>query len=191
MKLAKSFFDKSTTEIAKNLLGCKLIYGKTSGMIVETEAYLFDDKASHSFSGETKRNAPMFGKPGTVYIYFTYGMHFCFNVVTNKKGVGEAVLIRALEPVEGIEIMKKRRGTENLKNLCNGPAKLVQALGIKKEMNGASLLKGNLRIDRFRKIKEIVSTERIGISKGKELKLRFLAKNSSFTSGKVVPQKTI
>lgn len=190
MKLPKSFFEKSTIEIARGLLGCVLIHetseGKVSGIIVETEAYLHDDPASHSFNGRTKRNSPMFDHPGVAYIYFTYGMHFCFNVVTNKKGIGEAVLIRAVEPLEGIELMKKRRGISDVKNLCSGPAKLVKAFGITKKMNGESLLKGKLRIELPSKRRnfEIVSGKRVGISRGVELEHRFWIKGNEFTSRK-------
>src|SRR3989338_1070928 len=128
--LDKSFFKKSTLNAAQNLLGCYLIHNNCTGKIVETEAYLHNDKASHSFKGKTNRNEAMFSEAGKAYVYFTYGMHHCFNVVTNKKGVGEAVLIRALELIKGIEIMKKRRKTNNVRDLCNGPAKLVIAFGI-------------------------------------------------------------
>lgn len=176
--LSKDFFAKPTLIVAKSLLGCKLIHetrdGKVSGVITETEAYLHDDPASHSFNGKTKRNSPMFGEPGTAYIYFTYGMHYCFNVVTNKKGIGEAVLLRAVKPIEGIEIMKKNRGILDEKNLTNGPAKLVQAFKIKKEQNGISLLRGKLRIEKYKRPKKIIQTKRIGISKGKDLPHRFL-----------------
>jgi len=132
MNWEEDFLSGSAPEVAKNLLGCVLRNGGTAGIIVETEAYSQDDAASHSFRGLTKRNSPMFGAPGTIYVYFTYGMHNCFNIVTNEEGIGEAVLIRALEPIEGAEIMKKRRGTENIRELCSGPARLVQALGIKR-----------------------------------------------------------
>ena len=147
--LPKSFFNKSTLDIAKGLLGKYIIHqtkeGLVAGKIVETEAYLIDDPASHSFNGETNRNKSMFMKAGTSYVYFTYGMYHCFNVVTNKEGVGEAVLIRALEPVEGLEVMKRNRGKKgtefsDARNLCSGPAKLVIALGITKEHDGLDLL---------------------------------------------------
>ena len=132
--LSKSFFKKDTVAVAKALLGKFLVRetskGRIVAKIVETEAYLFDDPASHSFCGETSRNAPMFGVPGKSYVYFTYGMYNCLNVTTNKKGVGEAVLVRALESVEGIGIMKGNRGDVEEKNLCNGPGKLAIALGV-------------------------------------------------------------
>lgn len=184
--LSQRFFERPTIDVAKSLLGKYLVYdspqGRVSGKIVETEAYLEDDPAAHSFRGKTKRNAPMFGPSGTAYVYFTYGMYHCFNVVTRKEGVGEAVLIRALEPVEGIDIMKRNRKTDNIKNLCSGPAKLVLAFGITPEMNGACLREGKLRILTDRKKHEIVSSQRIGISKGVDLPYRFCMKNSEFCS---------
>ena len=186
--LTKSFFKKDTLEIAKALLGCYLVnetkQGKTIGKIVETEAYLADDPASHSFNGKTKRNEAMFGPSGKAYVYFTYGMYNCFNIVTKEKGIGEAVLIRALEPLSGIELMKERRKTENLKNLCSGPAKLVQAMGISKEHNGVDLLNGKLQICKGKSIIKgsIIKTKRIGISKGVNLPYRFYIKDSSFVS---------
>lgn len=190
--LSKSFFKKSTNEVAKNLLSCYLVSkskeGTTIGKIIETESYLYNDPASHSFNGKTIRNEAMFGLPGRAYIYFTYGMYFCFNVTTNKKGIGEAVLIRALEPIKGINLMKKRRNTDNLHQLCSGPAKLVIALGIKKEDYGLDLTKENSRVKIFSQIKEkkfeIIETKRIGISKGKELPHRFYIKGSKFISRK-------
>ena len=109
MRINRLFFEKPTVKVAEDLLGCYLINGNCAGKIVETEAYLEDDPGSHSFKGKTNRNEKMFGEAGKAYIYFTYGMYYCFNVVTNKEGKGEAVLIRALEPVSEIELMKKRR----------------------------------------------------------------------------------
>ncbi len=190
MKISRNFFKNTTIEVAKNLLGCVLIHetphGKVSGVIVETEAYLHNDPASHSFNGQTKRNSPMFLDAGVAYVYFTYGMHFCFNVVTNKKGIGEAVLVRSVKPLEGIERMKKRRRVSDAKNLCNGPAKLVEAFGITKEMNGDSLISGKLRIELPRekgKLK-IGSSRRIGITRGAEFKRRFFIKGNEYLSTK-------
>jgi DNA-3-methyladenine glycosylase len=182
-KLSKQFFNEPTIKVAENLLGCYLIRGRCVGKIVETEAYLADDPASHSFNGETKRNFVMFGEPGRAYIYFVYGNHYCFNVVTNKKGIGEAVLIRALEPISGVGLMRRRRGAvEEIKNLCNGPGKLAQAMGISKQDNGKNLLEGDLRIEKGEKSKAVCIGERVGISKGKEFLCRFFIKDNEFVS---------
>jgi len=186
--LAKSFFNKSTLEVAKALLGCYLVRetkgGVSIGKIIETEAYLQDDPASHSFGGKTKRNEAMFGPPGNAYIYFTYGMYHCFNVSTEKEGIGEAVLIRALEPSRGIELMKKRRKTDSIKEICNGPAKLVIAMGIGKKHNGTSIIDGKLTICKGEVITKdkIMQTTRIGISKGAALPYRFYIKDNPFVS---------
>ena len=190
--ISKSFFGKSTVEVAKNLLG-KFIVRETSngivvGKIVETEAYLENDPASHSFCGQTKRNAPMFENAGTAYVYFTYGMYYCFNVVTSKKGCGEAVLIRAIEPIQGLEIIKKNRGNIDDKNLCNGPARLTLALAIGKNFNGINLLDKTSSLKLMEntddKMPEIIQTTRIGISKGIELPHRFYIKGSKWVSRK-------
>jgi DNA-3-methyladenine glycosylase len=187
--LGVKFYNKKTEVVAKKLLGKYLFLKKNdsiiSGMIVETEAYLHDDPASHSFKGLTERNKPMFGAPGHAYVYFIYGAHFCFNVVTGPAGFGEAVLIRALEPLTGIEKMQKNRGTKDLKNLTNGPAKLAEAFGIDKKLNGSSLINGPLRIyDVKIKEPEIVKTTRIGISKAQGRLLRFYIKDNPFVSKK-------
>ncbi|MBI2632082.1 DNA-3-methyladenine glycosylase [Candidatus Pacearchaeota archaeon] len=184
------FWKKSTLKVAKSLLGCTLVHrtkkGIISGKIVETEAYLHDDPASHSFNGKTPRNDAMFNYPGIAYIYFTYGMHYCFNIVTNRKGIGEAVLIRALEPIKGIDLMKKNRKIDSLHNLCNGPAKLVQALGITKKYNNHDLTKKPLYIltKKSKQKYDLVKTTRIGISQGSALLYRFYIKDNSFVSKK-------
>ena len=187
MKLLK----KSTLTVAKELLNYTLVHesseGITSGRIVETEAYLSDDPACHASRGMTKRNEVMFGLPGHAYIYFIYGMYHCFNVVTAKKGVGEAVLIRALEPVEGIELMMARRPkVKKVKDLCNGPAKLVIAMGMKREQNGLFLSPQNslYLLKNHRTIDKVVTTTRIGIALGSELPYRFHLKDSPFVSRK-------
>lgn len=193
------FFSKPTTEVAKKLLGSVLVHnspeGKTSGRIVETEAYLYNDPSCHGFRGETPRNRAMFGPPGHAYIYFVYGMYYCFNVVTAPSGVGEAVLIRALEPVEGIWLMEKRRREAgkcpkklDVASLTNGPGKLVIAMGMTREMNGASLISSRLKIlpaDSLSPVPKkmpIVTTTRIGISTGNHLPLRFYIKGNPFVS---------
>ena len=165
--------------MARQLLGQILVSGSadglTAGRIVETEAYLgASDPASHAFRGPTLRNRAMFGPAGRAYIYFTYGMHHCLNVVTQPAGVGEAVLIRALEPVEGISLMLSRRGARDIRQLCNGPAKLVQALGIDPTLNGHDFSQEPLTIRHDKANYEpITSSARIGISRAKDLPLRF------------------
>ncbi len=184
----KKFFEENTVTVAKNLLGKYIVFGKLVGRIVETEAYLNNDEASHSFNRKTERNAPMFGPPGYSYVYFTYGMHYCFNVVTNKKGIGEAVLIRAVEPIRGIKKMMLNRKTKDIKNLCNGPAKFTEAFGINKSHNNINLLKKEspIKLMFLKKDEkpEIVQTTRIGIKKAKDHPLRFYIKDSEFVSRK-------
>ncbi|MBI2252115.1 MAG: DNA-3-methyladenine glycosylase [Armatimonadetes bacterium] len=186
-----TFYKRSTVLAAKGLLG-KLLFHKTkegmaSGIIIETEAYLGEnDPASHAARKKTPRNSAMFEYPGISYVYFIYGNHYCFNVVAHNGGAG-AVLIRALEPYEGIELMRKRRAKNNLKELANGPGKLTQALKIEREHNKLSLIESNLRIyDLGIKIKEeeILKTSRIGIKAGKELPYRFFLKDNPYVSKK-------
>lgn len=194
--LPDTFYHGSTVAIAKRLLGVYLVAnsatGTTAGRIVETEAYLSkNDPACHAAHGETKRNRAMFGAPGTAYIYLIYGMYHCFNVVTRPAGCGEAVLIRALEPVSGIELMQKRRKKEKLTDLCSGPGKLVQAQGIAIALNGTSLDGPKLYLTRTlnglptgkrRPGEKIVTSTRIGIRTGADLPLRFYIGSSPFIS---------
>jgi len=183
MPLGKKFFNQPTVELARALLGKCLVYGDLSGIIVETEAYLYvDDPGCHASRGLTPRNAPMFGAAGNIYVYLIYGMYNCLNIVSGKTGEGEAVLIRAVEPVSGIRLMQKRRGTQKIENLCNGPGKLTQAFGITRKHNNTSLLEGDLRIHDSRKKPEVCSSTRIGLSAGKELELRFFIKGNRFVS---------
>ncbi len=183
------FLDQPASKSAPQLLGCRLLYesgkGTTSGMIIETEAYLGDDPASHSYNGKTPRNEVMFGPSGRAYIYFTYGMHYCFNIVTGRPGEGEAVLIRALEPIEGLALMKKRRRQQDIKNLCSGPAKLVQAMGITSGCNGQDLSAGRLRLlAAGSRDFDIVRATRIGIKKSTDKKLRFYIRDNPYISRK-------
>ena len=183
MPLGKKFFNQPTVELAKALLGKYLAFGNLRGKIVETEAYLYrDDPGCHASRGMTSRNAPMFGPAGHTYVYFIYGMYHCLNIVSGKTGEGEAVLIRALEPVQGITLMQKRRKTAKLENLCNGPGKLTQAFGITRKHNNLSLLDGKLQILNSREKPEIASSRRIGLSAGQELELRFFIKGNKFVS---------
>ncbi|MDB5186412.1 MAG: 3-methyladenine glycosylase [Candidatus Saccharibacteria bacterium] len=171
---------------ARNLLGMKLVHetpeGITSGYIVETEAYDMSDPASHTYGGETPRNAAMFKEAGTIYVYFIYGIHYCFNIVTGESGHGQAVLIRALEPIEGIELMQKRRGVDDVVSLTNGPAKLVSAMGITKDDMGKSVFTSNVRIERGFSPSEVVQTTRVGITKAADKPWRFYIADNRFVS---------
>ncbi len=190
-----AFYQRPTLQVAQELLGCVLVHENeteyTAGIIVETEAYLHDDPACHAYRRKTERNAPMFEKAGTIYVYQIYGMHYCFNVVTAAEGIGEAVLIRALAPIQGIELMEQRRfptkplHTPTLRQLCNGPANLVKAMAITKNMNFWSLTDSNLSILKAENPTfETVTTTRIGITQGVDLPYRFYLKNNAFVSRK-------
>jgi DNA-3-methyladenine glycosylase len=174
--------------VARELLGKYLVVQKDghllSGKIVETEAYIgFKDPASHAYRGMTPRNEVMFGTPGYAYVYLTYGMHHCLNLVTEKKGAPAAVLIRALEPVDGVELMKKKRGRRNLRDLTSGPAKLSQALGVDRRLNGADLCSQVLFVqDKGEAAGKIARSGRIGIKEGKNKKWRFFLEGNQFVS---------
>jgi DNA-3-methyladenine glycosylase len=197
--LGQRFFNRPTIELAKALLGKYLAFGDLRGKIVETEAYLYkNDPGCHAARGPTPRNTPMFGPAGRTYVYFIYGMYHCLNIVSGKEGEGEAVLIRALEPIDGIELMQKRRKTEKIENLCNGPGKLTQAFGITQKHNDTSLIdggSGDLRILSGEKIQEteIVTATRIGLAEGQgdDLMLRFYINGNRFVSKPQKPCKTI
>jgi DNA-3-methyladenine glycosylase len=194
--LPRSFYLRPTLEVAPKLLG-KLFVRLTSnamlvGRIVEVEAYCMDDPASHTFRGRTKRNDVMFWQGGHLYVYFTYGMHYCANVVTEREGIGEAVLIRAVEPIAGIETMIKNRfpsraiSLQIIRQLTNGPAKFCEAFGLTKQQNGVDLVSSDSGIfitecpsrQRF----SIAKSERIGIRNGKEKLWRFFIKDSEWLS---------
>jgi len=190
-RVSPDFFNGTTEEVASKLLGKILLRNIENqilaGIIVETEAYLdSDDLASHSAVGMTERNRAMFGEAGLAYVYFTYGMHYCFNVVTGEVGKGSAVLIRSIEPKEGIELMKKFRGKNDINTLTKGPARLCQALKIDKRLNGVDLKTSSEIYITESDLKnfEIVRSRRIGIQKSKEKLLRFYIKNNHFVSKK-------
>jgi len=190
--LKREFYSENSVKVAEKLLGKLLVRelpeGKLIGKIVEVEAYGGrDDPASHAYRGKTPRNQVMFGKPGLAYIYFTYGMHYCLNVKAEREGVPGAVLIRALEPIEGIEIMKKNRGIEKITELTNGPAKLTKALRITTELNGWDLTLGKklfiCKPPHEEKFK-IVAAPRIGRKAGTERLWRFYIRDNAFVSVK-------
>lgn len=192
-KLNRNFYLKSAEELAPALLGKILVHktaeGVTSGIIVETEAYIGpEDKGAHSCGGvPTARTAVMFGKGGFAYVYLIYGMYSCFNVVANVKDKPEAVLIRALEPLDGVELMKMRRGTDKPENLCSGPGKLCSALGITREQSGADLCKNELFILDMPELpkSEIIVSPRINIDYAEEYRdkpWRYFVKGNKFVS---------
>ncbi len=208
--LPLAYYEKhDTLTLSQLLLGCELVHeteeGRTAGIIVETEGYITGDPACHAYRRETKRNAAMFGPAGTLYVYQIYNHYNCINVVTGPAGVGEAVLIRALEPTDGIELMAHRRNeafktgferyrnntidpntADGFRNLCNGPGKLTIALGISRhDHNGSSLVNGPITItprvlDDF----DMVTTTRIGITQGVDLPYRYYVKGNRFVSRK-------
>ena len=187
--LRRPFYLRPTVEVARGLLGQLLVHeepgGVTAGVIVETEAYLVGDPGSHAHRGRTTRNAVMFERPGTIYVYRIYGVHWCLNVVTQPEGTPEAVLIRALEPVAGIEIMRRRRGVERLEDLCSGPGKLCSALGITDHCNRGDLTSPPLFVARWQQTPaEHHVGVRIGLppGKGDEAPLRFGVAGSRFVS---------
>jgi len=189
--LPASFYARPTIQVARGLLGQILVSDiggrRTAGRIVETEAYLGPhDPASHAFGHRrTARTKVMYGRPGTAYVYFTYGMHWCLNAVTERLGFPAAVLIRALEPLEGLPVMRRRRGRGGVRDadLCAGPARLCQALGITGRENGGLLTKGRLRIVRDRRRRAPVAvTGRVGITDAADWPLRFVISGSEWLS---------
>jgi len=159
-----AFFARPASEVARDLLGCRLVTDDAAGRIVEVEVYDQDDPASHSFRGVTPRTTVMFGPPGHLYVYRSYGIHWCANVVCEPEGRGAAVLLRALEPLEGLDAMRRRRGMDTERLLCAGPGRLCQALGIDGTMNATSVLDGPVRVEEGERVDEIVIGPRIGIS---------------------------
>jgi DNA-3-methyladenine glycosylase len=182
LTLAHAFYDRPVVEVARALLGCVVRHGSTAGVIVETEAYHMAEPACHAYVGLTARTSTLFGPPGRAYVYRSYGIHALLNAVCEPEGVGAAVLIRALEPLAGVELMRARRGVDDL---CSGPGKLTQALGITLEENGTDLAAGPVAIEApppgFSDL-EVVAGTRIGITKAVELPWRFCVAGSRSVS---------
>jgi DNA-3-methyladenine glycosylase len=169
--------------VAPDLIGCELLVDGVGGRIVETEAYRRDDPASHAYAGPTRRNASMFGPAGRVYIYFSYGVHWMLNIVCGtEEGAGEAVLIRALEPTRGIEVMRERRDREALIDLCRGPGRLGQALAIGPALDGEPIGAGRIELHIAPSPGAVLQTPRIGISRAVEQPWRFVLEGSPYVS---------
>jgi DNA-3-methyladenine glycosylase len=188
--LRRDFYNRDTEIVSRELLGaileCKSADGITSGIIVETEAYIGEhDAACHAAAGRTRRTEPLYGPPGNAYVYFIYGMHWCINAVTRAEGLPSAVLIRALEPLNGLPLMRRRRPkARSDRDLTNGPGKLCAALGIDRHMNGLPLQRYPVVIREGSGVdeKDVVITPRIGITQAADWPLRFLVRDNLFVS---------
>jgi DNA-3-methyladenine glycosylase len=180
--LKRDFFARSVHEVAPDLIGATLLVDGVGGRIVELEAYDQQDPASHGYLGRTARNAAMFGPSGHAYVYRSYGIHWCLNLVCGGEGVPEAVLIRALEPTRGVDIQQRRRGVEDVRAFCSGPGKLCQALGITGEHDGLALDVPPFRLEARAVVPEIVTGPRIGITRGTELSWRYMSAGSPYLS---------
>jgi DNA-3-methyladenine glycosylase len=181
----RAFYERGVVDVARDLVGCVLRHGQAAGVIVETEAYHESEPACHAHVGLTGRTHILFGPPARAYVYRSYGIHALFNAVVEDAGVGAAVLVRALEPVEGLELMRERRGLEQAEDLCSGPGKLTQALDIELDLNGSDLLGGPIAIEPPRpgwEAPELLVGPRIGITKAAELPWRFCAAGSRSVS---------
>jgi DNA-3-methyladenine glycosylase len=184
--LKREFYERAAIEVARDLLGKVLVHGPVAGVIVETEAYLGgDDLASHSAAGITPRTRVIFGPPGHAYVYFIYGMYECLNLVCEPEGKPGCVLIRALEPVDGVEEMQRRRpAAKKLEDIASGPGKLTLAMGITRAQNGADVTRGSLMVREpaNKYTIEVAVTPRIGIKKCADLPLRFIVRGNRFVS---------
>jgi len=179
----RSFYARSVHEVARDLVGCVVHHGDTAGRIVEVESYHQEEPACHAYVGLTERTSTLFGPPGVAYVYRSYGIHAMLNAVSEEEGVGAAVLIRALEPVHGVDLMRERRGLQPLDQLCSGPGKLTQALGIGLELNGTPLTGGGpIDIEPRTREPELVRGVRIGITKAADLPWRFCDAGSRHVS---------
>jgi DNA-3-methyladenine glycosylase len=180
--LKPDFFARSVHEVAPDLIGVTLLVDGVGGRIVEVEAYDQEDPASHAHRGRTARNAVMFGPPGHAYVYRSYGIHWCLNLVCREEGAPEAVLLRALEPTSGLGLQRSRRGVEDLRGLCSGPGKLCQALGITGEHDGLALDLPPFELVEREGAPEIVTAPRVGITRATELSWRYLEAGSPYLS---------
>jgi DNA-3-methyladenine glycosylase len=188
-RLRRAFFARSVHDVAPELIGATLLVDGVGGVIVEVEAYHHTDPAAHSYIGRTERNAVMFGPPGFAYVYRSYGIHWCLNFVCEPEGSASAVLIRALEPTQGLSLMRRRRGVIEPRALCSGPGKLGEALGITRQHNGLALDRPPFELRAREAEPEIVTGPRIGISKAVEHPWRYGLKGSKFLSKRFAPAR--
>ena len=182
MTLSHAFYDRPVVDVAQALLGCVVRHGDAAGVIVETEAYHQIEPACHAHVGLTPRTSTLFGPPGMAYVYRSYGIHALLNAVCEPEGTGAAVLIRALEPTDGLDEMRERRGLRRPEDLCSGPGKLTQALGIGLDLNATDLLGGPIGLEPPGEASEVVVGTRIGITRAVELPWRFCATGSRSVS---------
>jgi DNA-3-methyladenine glycosylase len=180
--IRRNFFARSVHAVAPDLIGATFLFNGVGGRIVEVEAYHHTDPAAHSYGGRTERNAVMFGPPGFVYVYRSYGIHWCVNFVCEPEGSASAVLIRAIEPLEGLEKMRRRRGLKDVRLLCAGPGRLCEALGISRAHNGLPLDAPPFRLERRTGRVEIAVGPRIGLTKAVEQPWRYGLAGSRFLS---------
>jgi len=180
--LGRDFFAHSVHDVATRLVGATLHVDGVGGTIVEVEAYHPADPASHAFRGRTARNASMFGPPGHAYVYRSYGIHWCLNLVCEEEGTAAAVLVRALEPAQGLELMRQRRRTDNPRLLCAGPGRLCEALAVTGAHDGAALDEPPFELRARTRQVEVVATPRIGITRAADLPWRYVLAGSRFLS---------
>jgi DNA-3-methyladenine glycosylase len=185
--LRRSFFARSVHEVAPDLVGCALLVDGVGGKIVEVEAYDGEDPASHGYRGETARNRSMFGPPGHAYVYRSYGIHWCLNLVCAREGAAEAVLVRALEPTQGLDVMRERRGLDDLRLLCAGPGRLCQALAISRGHDGLPLNRPPFELLSAGEDVAVARAARVGISQAVDAPWRYAAAGSRFLSKPVPP----
>jgi DNA-3-methyladenine glycosylase len=182
MRLGREFFARSVHEVAPELIGCTLLVGGVGGRIVEVEAYNGEDPASHGYAGPTERNRSMFGPPGHAYVYRSYGVHWCLNLVCDEEGKPEAALVRALEPTDGLQVMRRRRALDDERLLCAGPGRLCQALAIDAAHDGLPLDEPPFELLPAREPAEISRGPRVGITRAAELPWRYGLAGSRFLS---------
>ena len=187
MTLGRAFFAPSVHEVAPRLIGCTLLVEDVGGRIVEVEAYDAGDPASHGYGGETARNRSMFGPPGHAYVYRSYGVHWCLNLVCEEEGSAAAVLVRALEPTHGVERMRERRGVDDARLLCSGPGRLCQALGVMREHDGLPLDRPPFAVLPASEHVEVARGARIGLSRAADLPWRYVLPRSRYLSRALRP----